>query len=134
MVFEAPDGPLCSSWLLLVQIWSQDRVLNWVTKVPLKRFKNLEGLFLTKLKIIWAGALSEVTQWVLLMSYFILVWLLEFDAFSVFFWISFLFIWIIPNYVSEVHTLHGEMVVENMVINRCAELIGDELIGLDDEE
>jgi hypothetical protein len=30
--------------------------------------------------------------------------------------------------------LHGEMVVENMVINRCAELIGDELIGLDDEE
>ena len=50
MVFEAPDGPLCSSWLLLGQIWSQDRVLNWVTKMPLKRFKKLEGLFLTKLK------------------------------------------------------------------------------------
>ena len=50
MVFEAPDGPLCSSWLLLVQICSQHGVLNRVTKVRLKRFKNLEGLFLTNLK------------------------------------------------------------------------------------
>ena len=50
MVFEAPDGPLCSSWLLLGQIWSQHGGPKWVAKVPLKRFKNLEGLFLTKLK------------------------------------------------------------------------------------
>ena len=50
LVFEAPDGPLCFSWLLLVQICSQHGVLNRVTKVRLKRFKNLEGLFLTTLK------------------------------------------------------------------------------------
>ena len=50
MVFEAPDGPLCSSWLLLGQIWSQHGVPIWVAKVLLKRFKNLEGLFYTNLK------------------------------------------------------------------------------------
>ena len=50
MVFEAPDGPLCSSWLLLVQICFQNGVPKWVPKVRLKRFKNLEGLFLTNLK------------------------------------------------------------------------------------
>ena len=50
MVFEAPDGPLCSSWLLLVQICSQNGVPKWVSKVPLKGFKNFEGLFYTNLK------------------------------------------------------------------------------------
>ena len=119
--------------LLSKQI-SREEKIKFLKHYSTRNFEWGVKVFLTKLNIIWAGALSEATQWVLLMSYFILVWFLEFDAFSVFFWISFLFIWIIPNYVSTVHTLHGEMVVENMVINRCAELIGDELIGLDDEE
>ena len=50
MVFEAPDGSLGLILLLLGQICCQDGVPNRVPKVRLKRFKNEEGLFLTKLK------------------------------------------------------------------------------------
>ena len=50
MVLKLLMGLLGSSWLLLGQIWSQDGVTKWVTKVPLKRFKNFEGLFYTNLK------------------------------------------------------------------------------------
>ena len=50
MVLKLLMALLGSSWLLLGQIWSQNGGTKWVTKVPLKRLKNLEGLFLTKLK------------------------------------------------------------------------------------
>ena len=50
MVFEAPDGSLVFILLLLVKICFQHWGPKWVTKVRLKRFKNEEGLFLTKLK------------------------------------------------------------------------------------
>ena len=47
-LFEAPDGPLCSSWLLLVQIWSQDGVPKWVSKVPRKGIKKEFYMFVKK--------------------------------------------------------------------------------------
>ena len=120
--------------LLSKQI-SREEKIKFLKHYNTRNFEWGVKVFLTKLKIIWVGILSsEVVQFFLVMSYFILVVFLKVDAFSVFFWISFIYIWNIPLYVSEVHTLHGEMVVENMVINRCAELIADELIGLDDEE
>ena len=39
MVFEAPDGPLGLILLLLGQIWSQNGVPKWVSKVVLKDIK-----------------------------------------------------------------------------------------------
>ena len=40
----------------------------------------------------------------------------------------------IPTFVHNVHISHGEMVIEKMIINRCAELIGEELEVLIEEE
>lgn len=120
---------------LLSQHISNKEKITFLKQYSASNFEWGVKVIATKFKMTWHRLLStEAIGWILILIYFVLIWILGLDAYNVFYWTSFICILFIPTFINNVHISHGEMVVEKMIINRCAELIGEELEVLIEEE
>lgn len=120
---------------LLSQHISNKEKITFLKQYKASNFEWGVKVISTKFKMTWHRLLSgEAGGWILILIYFVLIWILGLDAYNVFYWTSFIYIMYIPTFVNNVHISHGEMVIEKMIINRCAELIGEELEVLIEEE
>ena len=120
---------------LLSQHISNKEKITFLKQYSASNFEWGVKVIATKFKMTWHRLLStEASSWILILIYVVLIWILGLDAYNVFYWTSFIYIMYIPTFVHNVHISHGEMVIEKMIINRCAELIGEELEVLIEEE
>ena len=119
---------------LLSQHISNKEKITFLKQYSASNFEWGVKVIATKFKMTYRLLSTEAIGWILILIYFVLIWILGLDAYNVFYWTSFICILFIPTFINNVHISHGEMVVEKMIINRCAELIGEELEVLIEEE